>query len=64
MAHPLTKEDLDNINASLAGIKQAREVIGRAKTAGIDISSQEAILDESETRLKAIKLGFFPSGRA
>lgn len=64
MAAPLTKEDLDEINASLKGIEAARQVIARAKTAGIDVSQQEESLTTSEERLKAIKLGFFPSGRA
>ena len=64
MASPLTKDDLDNINASLLGIAEARKVAGRAKIAGIDIESQMAQLDEAETKLKGIKQGFFPSGRA
>lgn len=63
MAHPLTKDDLDQINAALAGVKQIREVIRRAKVANIDVSLQESQVDEGEARLKAIKLGFFPQGR-
>lgn len=64
MAHPLVKEDLDNINSALEGIKQSRQVIERAKIAKIDVSQQEELLNDAETRLKAVKLGFFPSGRA
>lgn len=64
MAHPLVKEDLDNINAFLKGIKDTREIINRAKLAGMDMSSQEAELETAETRLKGFKQGFFPSGRA
>ena len=64
MAHPLTKEDLDNINVALKGIKTTREIIVRAKQSGIDVASQEEELNQNESRLNAIKAGFFPSGRA
>ena len=64
MAHPLTKEDLDNINSSLAGIQTAREIAGRAKIAGIDVEAQMLQLDDAEGKLKGIKQGFFPGGRA
>lgn len=64
MAHPLSKEDLEQINASLKGIEETKKVLARAKIANIDVSEQEAQADEAEKQLKAIKLGFFPSGRA
>ena len=64
MAQPLEKQDLDDINAALAAIKSARQVITRAKTANIDVSAQEAQMNESEARLLSIKQGFFPGGRA
>lgn len=62
--HPLTKEDLDLINTNLKGIKDVRAILVRAKAAGIDVETQEAELDTNEARLNAIKVGFFPSGRA
>lgn len=64
MAQPLTKEDLDQINSSLAGIKAAKDIIVRAKASGIDVDAQATALDSAESQLKAIKQGFFPSGRA
>lgn len=64
MASPLTKTDLDNINASLVGIAEARKIASRAKIAGIDVEGQMSQLDDAETKLKGIKQGFFPSGRA
>ncbi len=64
MAHPLTKEDLDQINEALKAIKATRDVIARAKVAKIDVSDQEELIEAAEVRLMAIKQGFFPSGRA
>ncbi len=64
MAHPLVKEDLDNINEALKAIKGSRVVIERAKVAGLDVSAQEDQLNDAENRLSAIKQGFFPGGRA
>ncbi len=64
MAHPLVKEDLDNINEALKAIKGSREVIKRAQIAGLDVSAQEDQLNTAESRLTAIKQGFFPGGRA
>lgn len=62
--HPLTKEDLDLIKTNLKGINDVRAILVRAKTAGIDVSGQETELDVNEARLKAILVGFFPTGRA
>ena len=64
MAHPLVKEDLYNINEALKAIKGSRVIIQRAKVAGIDVSAQEDQLTAAESRLSAIKAGFFPGGRA
>ncbi len=64
MAHPLVKEDLDNINEALKAIKGSRQVIERAKVAGLDVAVQEDQLNTAEARLSAIKQGFFPGGRA
>jgi len=64
MASPLTKDHLDEINNALRGIKAARDVVQRAKLAKIDVTIQEAQMDEAESKLLAIKQGFFPSGRA
>ena len=64
MAAPLTKDDLDNINSALRGTKAIREVIARAKLAGIDVSAQEDQVNQAESRLQAIKQGFFPNNRA
>ena len=64
MAHPLVKEDLDNINAALKAIKDQRVVIERAKVAQLDVGAIEDQLNTTEARLSAIKQGFFPGGRA
>lgn len=62
--HPLTKEDLTQINESLKAIKDVKLIIERAKASGIDVGEQEQQLKTSEERLQAIKTGFFPTGRA
>lgn len=64
MTRPLAKEDLDQINASLKGIKEIKEVIQRAEASGIDVAIQKEQLSTAEQRLGAIKAGFFPNGRA
>jgi hypothetical protein len=64
MAAPLVKEDLDNINEALKAVKDTRQVIERAKLAGLDVEAQETTLNDSEKRLLATKQAFFPSGRA
>ena len=63
MTHPLTKDDLVQINDALKAIRATREVIERAKIAGIDLELQETTINDAETKLKAIKAGFFPTGR-
>lgn len=63
MAAPLTNDDLTAINTALKAITETKKVIARAKVAGIDVSTQETAVDESEARLKGIKAGFFPNGR-
>lgn len=60
MAHPLTDEDEKQINEALKAIAATRDVIRRSRTAGIDVDAQEAQINASEERLKAIKAGFFP----
>ena len=65
MAHPLDKDDLDQINNSLKGISAAKEILARAKIAETpNVDEQLAELELAEDRLKKFKLGFFPSGRA
>lgn len=64
MAHPLVKEDLDQINNALKAVKATREVIARAKIAKIDVATQETQINDAESRLQAIKQGFFSNGRA
>ena len=63
MAAPLTKEHLNQINEALRASKDIKQVIARAKTAGIDVDEMEADLLENEKRLAGIKAAFFPSGR-
>ena len=63
MAAPLTKEHLNQINEALRASKDIKQVIARAKTAGIDVDDMERDLLENEKRLSGIKAAFFPAGR-
>lgn len=63
MASPLNNDDLDNINNALDAIKEARKVITRAKLAGIEVEEEATAMNTAETKLNAIKQGFFPSSK-
>ncbi len=62
MAAPLTDQDRAAIDKALADLKVAREMITRAKTAGLDVSVAEAQVNEYEARLRALRSAFFPTG--
>jgi len=61
MAITLSKEDLANITAALASIKEAKAEVLKAKAAGIPIEAEEQALLEQETRLLALKRVYSPS---
>jgi hypothetical protein len=60
MANPLTESDLNKINDSLRRLDEADEMIRRAKTAGLDMASQEQQSRENRDRLQKLKQAFFP----
>ena len=60
MAEPLTPEDLKAIKARQADLRKAKDVIKRAKAAGIDVGESEDQAVELETRLTGIRNAFFP----
>ena len=56
----LTKEQGVQIDKALKNIAVAKTEIVRAKSAGIDVSSQETQLLDAEKKLLAIKRVYFP----
>lgn len=63
MVAPLTAEHKQRIDEALRQIKDAEDLIKRAKLAGIDVSDSEAQLVDTKARLQALKAAFFPTGR-
>ena len=55
-----TKEDKARIDKALSAIADAKREMAKAKSAGIDVSVQEASINESESKLLAIKRVYFP----
>lgn len=64
MANPLTKDDLENINAALVMNKELKEDLLRAEQAGINVDEQKKTMELQEQRLLQVKRTFFPTGRA
>ncbi len=60
MAAPLTEEHKRQIDAALAQLKEAREMIARAKLAGIDVAEQEAEAAKLDDQLRKLRQAFFP----
>lgn len=60
MSQPLTQANLDQINTQLEGIRSAMELVRKAKTAGIDVSTQEQQLMQGQEKLLRVKQAFFP----
>tara|TARA_Y100000310_G_C20652474_1_gene800197 strand:- start:1210 stop:1392 length:183 start_codon:yes stop_codon:yes gene_type:complete len=56
----LDNDDKQVINDALERAKVLKPNIARAKTAGIDVADAESKLDESVSKLNAIKASFFP----
>ena len=61
MAEPLTDEHLKSINEGLAELKASREIINRAKQAGLDFEAQDVQEKELTSKLTGIKQAFFPN---
>jgi len=62
MPEILGKEDKKKIDTALKAIADVKKEVVRAKSAGIDVSEQEASLKETEDKLLSIKRVYFPSG--
>lgn len=61
MADPiLSNLDLDQIKAQIANLDKADAEIRRAKSAGIDVSSQEQESKTARQQLLQIKNAYFP----
>ena len=60
MSHPLTEDHKRLIDESLKGLKVNKEVIERAKQAGLDMTDLEQRSDEVEAKLLGIRRAFFP----
>lgn len=58
---PLTDVDYRNINTALGHIAQSRDVIERARRAGLEMDDAAAVLDAYQFKLEALKREFFPS---
>ncbi len=59
-ASPLTEVDLDDINRSLAKLKDAASLIAKSQQAGIDVEPFRTRARETEDRLLKVKQAFFP----
>ncbi len=58
---PLDESHLLQINNSLDALNSARNQIKLAQRAGIDVTKQQAALDDTERQLKQIKQVYFPN---
>jgi hypothetical protein len=63
VAAPLTAEDKNRIEQSLKDLKDAEDMVRRAKAAGLDMSQEEAVLNDTRRQLLGLKQQFFPTGR-
>ncbi len=58
--NPLSPDDLTDIDANLAQLEDAKELIRRSKQAGIDVTTFEQQVIESRNQLLKLKQSFFP----
>lgn len=61
--NPLNAAHLEQINQALATAEAGLKAIDLAKRAGINVDQQEKSLQESISKLKAIKQTYFPNAR-
>lgn len=59
--HPLNETHLQTINNALDHVKYAKEQIALAKSAGIDVTAHEKILDDTHDKLRKLKNVYFPN---
>lgn len=60
-ASPLNDDHLSQINSAMDHIQRAEAQIILAKQAGIDVAQAEQSLNESKTKLLAIRRTYFPN---
>ena len=58
--NPLTPDDLVSIKKALEDANDAKELIGMAEQAGIDVAVFKVRADEAQQRLLRVKQAFFP----
>jgi len=58
--NPLTDADLVSINTAIAQADDAKQLIEKARIAGIDVSSFTKRTEDAKAQLLRIKQGFFP----
>jgi hypothetical protein len=61
--YPLTAQHYDSINAGLLAINAARQIIGRAQAAGMDVRQHTELANHLENQLTGLKTQFFPRGK-
>jgi hypothetical protein len=59
--NPLKESDFARITTELANLRDAEELLVKAKQAGIDVSAQEAQLKQTRDGLLKLKQAFFPN---
>lgn len=60
MTDPLTDEHLTSINEGILQLKASREIIDRAKQAGLPMDEQDKKEKELSSKLLGLKRAFFP----
>lgn len=60
--NPLTAEDKAQIDRQLGNLADARDLVKRAKLAGLDVAAQETEIAELDKRLRSLDSAFFPTG--
>lgn len=58
----LTAEHRRLIDAKLADLKEAEDIIRRSESAGLDMTAERARLDALRKQLTGIRQAFFPTG--
>ena len=62
ITNPLTEQHKQDIENSLARIREAKELMDKAERSDIDVTEQRRKIDAQEAQLLKIKQNFFPNG--
>lgn len=63
MVTELSNQDKDVVETSLRALGDTQKMINRAKVAGLDMTMQQARLDEAMKKLSALKQAYWPTGK-